>query len=218
MTVRIDVISDVVCPWCYIGKRRLAQALQLYRDGADPAPQVEVVWHPFQLNPQLPLQGVERSQYLALKFGARAPEIYSRVAAVGRSVGIDFAFEGIVRQPNTVPAHQLIDWARSRGKQDEMVEALFRGYFLEGVDLTQFDNLVELARRAGLDREAARACLDDDAQRQAVLTADGQARTLGVSGVPFFIFDQRLAVSGAQAADVLLGALMKASAEPVAQG
>ena len=218
MTLRIDVISDVVCPWCFIGKRRLAHALELFDDGADTEPRVEVVWHPFQLNPQLPLQGVERSEYLALKFGARAPEIYSRVAAVGRSVGIDFAFERIVRQPNTAPAHQLIDLARQQGKQDEMVETLFRGYFLEGIDLTQSDKLVALACRAGLDGEAARACLDDDAQRQAVLAEDAEARALGVSGVPFFIFDRRLAVSGAQEPDVLLRALREAAAEPLAQG
>jgi len=217
MTLTIDVISDVVCPWCFIGKRRLEQALKLFDEGADTKPPVEVVWHPFQLNPQLPLEGVERSEYLALKFGARAPQIYARVAAVGRGVGIDFAFERIVRQPNTVPAHQLIDLARQHGKQDEMVETLFRGYFLEGVDLTQSHQLAALACQAGLDGEATRACLGDDAQRQAVLAQDAEARALGVSGVPFFIFDGRLAISGAQEPDVLLRALREAAAEPVAQ-
>jgi predicted DsbA family dithiol-disulfide isomerase len=217
MTLRIDVISDVVCPWCFIGKRRLEQALKLFDEGADAEPRVEVAWHPFQLNPQLPLQGVERSEYLALKFGTRAPQIYARVAGVGRSVGIDFAFERIVRQPNTVPAHQLIDLARRYGKQDEMVETLFRGYFLEGVDLTQSDQLVSLASRAGLDDEIARACLGDDAQRQAVLAQDAHARALGVSGVPFFIFEGRLAVSGAQEPDILLRTLREAAAEPVSQ-
>ena len=121
MTVRIDVISDVVCPWCFIGKRRLERALELLRQSGQEATEVEVVWHPFQLNPQLPPQGVERSRYVAEKFGARAHEIYGRVAAVGRSVGIDFAFERIVRQPNTAPAHQLVDLALAHGRQDEMV-------------------------------------------------------------------------------------------------
>jgi predicted DsbA family dithiol-disulfide isomerase len=218
MTVRIDVISDIVCPWCFIGKRRLTRALELLRDSADDAPQVQVLWHPFQLNPNLPSAGMDRNEYLALKFGSRAPGIYARVAAVGRSVGIDFAFERVVRQPNTAPAHQLIDLARLHGKQDDMVETLFRGYFLEGVDLTQTDNLIALARRAGLDGEAARACLADDALRQAVVAQDGQARALGASGVPFFIFGQRLAVSGAQEPEVLLRALTEAAAEPVAQG
>src|SRR5206468_2867203 len=131
--------------------------------------QLEVVWHPFQLNPQLPLQGIARSEYLARKFGSRAEDIYARVTGVGRDVGIEFAFERIVRQPNTVPAHQLIGRAQLHGRQDEMVESLFRGYFLEGVDLTQTDELIGLARRAGLKDEVARACLGDDVQRQAVL-------------------------------------------------
>jgi predicted DsbA family dithiol-disulfide isomerase len=218
MTVRIDVISDVVCPWCYIGKRRLEQALELFRGNVDRTPELEVVWHPFQLNPQLPLQGIARSEYLARKFGSRADDIYARVTTVGHSVGIDFAFERIVRQPNTVPAHQLIGLAQLQGRQDEIVESLFRGYFLEGVDLTQTDNLIELAHRAGLEDGAARACLNDDAQRQAVLAGDERARALGVSGVPFFIFDQRLAVSGAQEPQVLLRALSEAAAEPAVQG
>ena len=220
MTIRIDVISDVVCPWCYIGKRRLAEALELFRGSADPTPklELEVVWHPFQLNPQLPLQGIARSEYLTRKFGSRSEDIYARVTGAGRSVGIEFAFERIVRQPNTAPAHQLIALAQLHGRQDEMVEILFRGYFLEGADLTQTDHLVELARRAGLEGEAAWACLDDDAQRQAVLAEDKQGRALGVNGVPFFIFDQRLAVSGAQEPQVLLRTLRDAVAEPVAEG
>ena len=217
MTVRVDVISDVVCPWCYIGKRRLAQAVELFRESVGQTPELEVVWHPFQLNPQLPLQGIARSEYLARKFGSRAEDIYTRVSGVGRGVGINFAFERIVRQPNTVPAHQLIGLAQLHERQDEMVETLFRGYFLEGADLAQTDALVELARRAGLENEAARACLNDDAQRQAVLAEDEQARALGVSGVPFFIFDRRLAVSGAQEPQVLLRALREAAAETVDQ-
>ena len=218
MTVQVDVISDVVCPWCYIGKRRLAQAVELFRGSAGQTPELEVEWHPFQLNPQLPPQGLARSDYLARKFGSRAEDIYTRVSGVGRSVGIEFAFERIVRQPNTVAAHQLIGLAQLHGRQDEMLETLFRGYFLEGADLTQTDALVELARRAGFEDEAARACLNDDAQRQAVLAEDERARALGVSGVPFFIFDQRLAVSGAQEAQVLLRALREAAAEPAGQG
>jgi predicted DsbA family dithiol-disulfide isomerase len=219
MSVRIDVISDVVCPWCYIGKRRLEQALELFRGSVGETLEVEVVWHPFQLNPQLPLQGITRSEYLGRKFGSRADDIYARVTAVGHSVGIDFAFERIVRQPNTVPAHQLIGFAHLHGRQDEMVESLFRGYFLDGADLTHADDLIELARRAGLEHEAARACLNDAARRQSVRAQDEQARALGVSGVPFFIYDQRLAVSGAQEPPVLLRALREAAAaEPVAQG
>ncbi len=220
MTVRIDVISDVVCPWCLIGKRRLERALELLRQGSQQAPQVEVVWHPFQLNPHLPLEGMARSEYLAQKFGSRAQDIYGRVTAAGRSVGIEFGFDRIVRQPNTVPAHQLIALAQVRGAQDRMVETLFRAYFMDGVDLTQTANLLTLAERAGLDRAEAGVCLEDDAQRQAVQAADAQSRSLGVSGVPFFIFDQRIAVSGAQEPEVLLRALSESQAvrEPAEQG
>ena len=208
MTLRIDVISDVVCPWCYIGKRRLERALELFDGGGEPS--VQVQWLPFELNPQLPPDGVARSDYVARKFGARAKDIYARVGEVGRSVGIEFAFDRIARQPNTVAAHQLIALAGQHAKQDEMVEMLFRSYFLEGVDLTRPDNLVALARQAGLDAEAASACLGDAAQRQAVLSDESHAHALGVSGVPFFIFGGKLAVSGAQEPEVLAGAMAQA--------
>ena len=218
MTLRIDVISDVVCPWCYIGKRRLERALELFDGGGEGEPAVEVQWLPFQLNPQLPADGVERSEYVARKFGARAKDIYARVADVGRSVGIEFAFDRISRQPNTVPAHQLIALAGLHAKQDEMVESLFRAYFLEGVDLTRLDNLVALARQVGVDGEAASACLSDAAQRQTVLADESRAHALGVSGVPFFIFNRRLAVSGAQEPEILVRAMREAAQEPAAQG
>jgi predicted DsbA family dithiol-disulfide isomerase len=217
MAVRIDVISDVVCPWCFIGKRRLEQAVRLLRERSADATEVEIVWHPFQLNPDLPAEGIERSEYIARKFGSRAQDIYGRVSGVGRSVGIDFAFDRIVRQPNTVAAHQLIALAQDEGRQEEIVETLFQAYFLEGVDLTRTDNLLALAERAGMRREAARLGLEDDARRQAVAAADHEARALGVSGVPFFIFDRRLAVSGAQEPEVLVRAISEAL-EPAEHG
>jgi predicted DsbA family dithiol-disulfide isomerase len=213
MTLRIEVISDVVCPWCFIGKRRLEHALQLLtQDGFEPQA-IDVVWRPFQLNPQLPREGMPRAQYVAAKFGGRADEIYARVAGVGHSVGIDFAFERIARQPNTIAAHQLIDLAREEAVQDQMVESLFRGYFLEGKDLTQVPILIELAQQAGIDGERARSLLDDDAQRQAVVEKDEEARELGVAGVPFFVFGGQIAVSGAQEPQVLARAFKQAAAE-----
>jgi predicted DsbA family dithiol-disulfide isomerase len=205
MPVQIEVISDVVCPWCFIGKRRLEQALARLEC------EVAVAWRPFQLNPTLPDEGMERELYVQRKFGAAGPGVYARVAAVGASVGIDFAFERIVRQPNTVAAHQLIALASPGAQQDTMVETLFRAYFLEGIDLTRRANLVALAGQAGLDPAAAQACLDDPAARRAVEDADRQARSLGVEGVPFFIFDRRLAVSGAQDPGVLVQAIERAA-------
>jgi predicted DsbA family dithiol-disulfide isomerase len=205
MAVQIEIISDVVCPWCYIGKRRLEAALS--RAGA----QVEVTWRPFQLNPGLPQEGMEREAYVRRKFGAAGPGLYARVGAVGAAVGIPFAFERIARQPNTLAAHQLIALAAPGAQQDAMVETLFRAYFLEGADLTSHSVLTALAARAGLDPTAAQACLEDEAARQAVVEADGAARDLGVEGVPFFIFGRRLAVSGAQEPEVLVQAIERAA-------
>ncbi|MEO8627954.1 MAG: DsbA family oxidoreductase [Betaproteobacteria bacterium] len=210
MTVSVEVVSDVVCPWCYIGKRRLEQALELLAS-EEPGLAVDVVWSPFQLNPQLPAEGIARTAYLAQKFGAGAPQVYERVSEAGRSVGIDFAFDRIVRQPNTVPAHQLIDLARKADRQDAMVETLFRAYFLDGKDLSQTDNLVALAQAAGLDGDAAREALRDAGHRKVIIEQDEQARALGVSGVPFFIFARQLAVSGAQEAAVLVRAMREAA-------
>jgi predicted DsbA family dithiol-disulfide isomerase len=214
MSVHIDVISDVVCPWCYIGKRRLEQALQSLR-AAQAAPAVEVAWRPFQLNPDLPDAGLDRAEYLRRKFAGQAGQIYARVSAAGESVGIPFAFDRITRQPNSAAAHQLIACAAAQGRQDAMVEALFRGYFLEGADLTRRERLLQLAEAAGVDADAASAWLDDERRRQEVLDADREARELGVQGVPFFVFNRRLAVSGAQDAETLLRAIRRASDEPV---
>jgi predicted DsbA family dithiol-disulfide isomerase len=210
VTLRIDVISDVVCPWCFIGKRRLEQALQLLAEDGAETQAVEVVWRPFQLNPQLPREGISRAEYVAAKFGGRAEQIYTRVADAGRTAGIEFAFDRIARQPNTSAAHQLIDLARGAGVQDAMVESLFRGYFLEGKDLTQKPVLVDMAQQAGLDAVGARACLEDEAHRQAIVEQDEEARELGVTGVPFFVFGGQLAVSGAQEAHVLVRAFKEA--------
>jgi predicted DsbA family dithiol-disulfide isomerase len=213
MAVQIEVISDVVCPWCYIGKRRLEAALQTLRQRGG-APEVEVTWLPFQLNPDMPDDGIDRAEYLRRKFGGDAAQIYQRVSAVGESVGIPFDFARVQRQPNTLAAHQLIALARAQGSQDAMVERLFRAYFLEGADLTREDVLVQLAAEAALDPQAARADLRDAARRNAVRDEDASARSMGVEGVPFFVFDRRLAVSGAHEPEVLIQAIERAAQAP----
>jgi len=210
MAVQIEVISDVVCPWCYIGKRRLEAALQALRQRGG-APEVEVTWLPFQLNPDMPDDGIDRAEYLRRKFGGDATQIYQRVSAVGQSVGIPFDFARVQRQPNTLAAHQLIALARAHGSQDAIVERLFRAYFLEGADLTREDVLVQLAVEVGLDAQAARAELRDAARRNAVRDEDASARSMGVEGVPFFVFDRRLAVSGAHEPEVLIQAIERAA-------
>ncbi len=206
-TQTIDVVSDVACPWCYIGKRRLEAALSLRRD---PGP-VKVRWHAFQLNPDLPLGGMDRRTYLTEKFGGpeRIRETHTRVAAVGQEVGIWFDFERIERQPNTLNAHQLIGWAQKLdpAKASLLVERLFRAYFVEGVDIGNIGELVRLAGDVQLDRYRANSMLAAGEGRAQVIAADQRARSLGVEGVPLFIFNQRLAVSGAQPVKVLLDAL-----------
>ena len=165
-------------------------------------------WLPFQLNPDLPQSGMPRREYIERKWGpGRGPEVYSRVAAAGRTAGIPFAFDNIAVQPNTLDAHRLLTYAERHGVQDEMAEVLFKAYFIEGVNLTDGDALADAAARAGLDREAAKRYLQSDEDRDVVAQADVEARSAGVGGVPFFIFNRRIGVSGAQESDVLLQAM-----------
>ena len=168
-------------------------------------------WLPFQLNPDLPASGMPRREYIERKWGrGRGSEVYSRVAAAGRSVDLPFAFDNISVQPNTLDAHRLLGYADRNAKQDAVAEALFKAYFIEGADLTQRETLADLAARAGLDRDAALRYLESDEDRDEVLQADVEARRAGVNGVPFFIFNRRVGVSGAQEADVLLEAMEQA--------
>ncbi len=214
--MNIDIISDVVCPWCYIGKRQIEAALALYAQQNPGADKPHVTWRPFQLNPQLPAEGMSRQDYVVQKFGAaRAKDIYARVAAVGAEHGIAFAFDKIARQPNTVAVHSLIALAGAAGPrtvdlQSRVKEAFLHAYFLDGVDLTKTENLVAIATAAGLDRAKVEQCLADPQSRQAVEQEDQRARAIGVEGVPFFIFNGKLAVSGAQGPAALLDAMRQA--------
>ena len=213
--MNIDIISDVVCPWCYIGKRQIEAALALYAQQNPGADQPRVTWRPFQLNPQLPAEGMSREDYVVQKFGAaRSKDTYARVAAVGAEYGIAFAFDRIARQPNTVAVHSLIALAaagpQADGLQDRVKEAFLYAYFLDGVDLTKTENLVAIATAAGLDRAKVEQCLADPKSRQAVEQEDQRARAIGVEGVPFFIFNGKLAVSGAQGPEALLDAMRQA--------
>ncbi len=197
--MHIDIVSDVICPWCFIGKRRLERALTL-RPDLD----VETTWRPFQLNPDMPKEGMERQSYLTSKFGsaARAGHIYAEIAKAGAHEGIDFAFDRIARTPNTVDAHRLIRFAGEHSVQDTVAELLFRRYFLDGVNLGDHDRLAEIGAEAGLDAEAVREHLASDHGVDAVRLEDLHARRLGISGVPCFIIDRRYAISGAQSPKV----------------
>ena len=199
ITVPIDVLSDVVCPWCFIGKRRLEAALAMLRSTR---PEIDAVvsWHPFQLNPQLPREGADRRSHREAKFGgaAQVEAIDARLAAVGASSGIEFRFDAIVRQPNTFDAHRLVSWAQSQADAGPLVERLFEAFFVAGRDVGDRAELAQIAAEAGLDRAAAASMLDSDAFADRVAATESRARELGVGGVPFFIINERVAVSGAQ--------------------
>lgn len=167
-------------------------------------------WLPFQLNPDVPDEGIPRQEYLERKFGPGHAQNYARVAGVGREAGIEFAFHRITVQPNTLNAHRLILYGAKQGREDAVAEQLFRAYFLEGADLTNQAALTSVGEHAGLDRAALAAYLASEDGREEVLRADLEARQAGINGVPFFIFNHRTAVSGAQAPDTLLQAMLKA--------
>ena len=204
----IDIVSDVVCPWCYIGKRNLEAALARLPDS-----KVEVRWHPYQLDATIPPEGIARRTYLERKFGARVDEIYTRVAAAGRQAGLDFAFDRIERSPNTLDAHRLIRWSQSLGKQDETVERLFRAFFIEGRDIGSREVLIEAASEVGMELDVVARLLAGDADTEAVREEIATAQRLGVSGVPFFIFAGRFGMPGAQPPEVLASAISKAANE-----
>jgi predicted DsbA family dithiol-disulfide isomerase len=202
----IDVISDVICPWCLIGKRRLEKAL-----GNRPA---VVRWHPFQLNPDMPREGIERRAYRIRKFGSweRSLELDARVTAAGQGEGIVFNFDKIARTPNTLDAHRIIWLAGERGVQDAVVEALFLAYFTDGRDLSERKTLAEIAAEAGLDGADVDGLLAGDGGLDLVRAGEEQARRLGVTGVPFIVANGRVALSGAQPPELFLQAFEQAGA------
>jgi predicted DsbA family dithiol-disulfide isomerase len=196
MAISVDVISDVICPWCFIGKRRLEKAIAaLDRPGA-----VRVRWLPFQLNPRMPKEGMSRKDYRTKKFGSweHSLELDAKIVAVGESEGIHFAFDRTERTPNTVDAHRLIWLADQEGVQDAVVEALFRAYFTEGRDIRNRQPLIDVVVEAGLDRKRADALLDGDDGMQAIKEAEEKTRQFRVDGVPFFIVNDKITLSGAQ--------------------
>jgi len=201
--LRVDVVSDVICPWCFVGKRRLEAALRGLPDRVE----AQVVWHPFELNPDMPRDGIDRRAYRQAKFGSleTSRELDARLTAVGLSAGIPFAFDRIRRTPNTFEAHRLIWMAQQTSVQEPVVECLFRKYFLEGEDVGQRATLVDVAIASGLGRDQAERFLDGDDGVAAVRHAEAEARTLGIHGVPYFIINGKYAISGAQSAEVFVG-------------
>jgi predicted DsbA family dithiol-disulfide isomerase len=198
--LRIDIIYDTVCPWCYIGKRRLERALRLR-----PGVEATTRWRPFLLNPEMPPDGIDRTAYLIKKFGseARVRRIYGAIADAGQSVEIDFAFERIGQTPNSVDSHRLVHFADGQDKADAAVEALFLTYFVNGQDIGNMDVLLDIGKNLGLDAGALGTYLDGDTDVAMVLDENARAHRMGINGVPSFIFDDEYAISGAQSPEVL---------------
>lgn len=209
MNLTIDVVSDVICPWCYIGKRRLEKAIAV----ADGRYHVKVHWHPFQLNPAMPKEGISRREYRTRKFGSweRSLELDSKVVAVGESEGIHFAFDKAERTPNTVDAHRVIWLAEQHRCQDAVVESLFRAYFTQGKDIGNRQTLVDVVAAAGLNRKAAEAMLNSNDAMEAISSGREVSQRHQVDGVPFFIINNTIQLSGAQAPETFLDAFKLAT-------
>ena len=197
----VDIVAYTICPWCFIGKFRMAGALA--QSGRN---DIMVAWRPFQLNPDMPAEGMSRDAYLTAKFGntERWQKFYGAIAETGQGEGIDFHFEKIGRTPNTLGSHRLVKTAAKLGQQDTVVEALFRGYFMDGRDIGNLEILADIAGEAGLDRDEAIAYLRSVEDRDEVAAADVYARRLGINGVPCFIVNRKYAVSGAQPPEAFL--------------
>ena len=197
--MKIDIISDTICPWCFIGKRRLEQALKT-RPQAD----LEISWQPFQLNPDMPADGMEREAYLAAKFSGRdrAGRAYQTIAQAGGERGINFRFDRIRRTPNTVNSHRLIHRAGKKGVHDDVVEALFRVYFQDGRDIGDTEVLADVAAGAGLERDDILDYLRSDEDAAYIRVEDDRVRLQGVNSVPCFVIEDKYAVSGAQSPEV----------------
>lgn len=193
--IRLEIFSDPVCPWCYIGKAHLDRAL-----GARTDQPFLIEWHPFQLNPEMPPGGMDRAAYLEAKFGGkeRAAQIYARVEEAAREAGLAIDFGKIPRIPNTLDAHRVIHWAGLEGRQTPVKAALLRAYWCEGRDIGDHATLAGIAGECGLDRAAIARLLAGDTDRAAIVARDAHARERGVNAVPTFVIANRYVVSGAQ--------------------
>ncbi len=195
-----------MCPWCYVGKRRLEKAI-----AARPDAKFDIRWRPFQLDPTIPPEGVDRKAYLKKKFGDNAGgEMYDNLKRAGETEGIPFAFQDIEVSPNTLNAHRIIKWAATANVQDDVVEALFKGYFVEGANLAKKSYLGEVAEAAGMEREVVDRLLAGDADLEMVREEIALAQRMGVTGVPCFILANKLVVMGAQDSSVLIQAIDQA--------
>ena len=197
--VKLDILSDPICPWCYIGKAHLDRALTKAPDHP-----FEIEWHPFQLNPDMPAGGMDRREYLETKFGGKenAVRVYGQIADAAEAAGLEIDFAAIQKTPNTMDAHRMIHWAGLEGRQTAMVSSLFKAYFTEGRDIGDRNVLLEIAASVGLDLEMITRLLDGDADYSDIAERDAHARARGVTGVPTHIIASQHVLPGAQQPDL----------------
>jgi len=209
--IHLDVISDPICPWCFIGKTRLEKALEKY-----PEPIFDIEWHPYMLNPDMPPEGMDRRAYLEQKFGGRegAASVYGQIADAARETGIDIDFDAIQRTPSTLDAHRLIHWAGIEGVQNAVVDGLFRAYFQQGKDISDPAVLSEVAAQAGMDAQVVTRLLAQDVDREGIRQRAALVRERGVQGVPCFIIDNSRVVQGAHPAETWVQLIDQMTAPP----
>ena len=205
--MQIDIVSDTVCPWCFVGKRRIGRAMAMR-----PNVKFDVFWRPYRLDPTIPREGVDRRAYLKAKFGdsPRSSAMGDAIRSEGAGEGIEFAFDKIAKTPNTLDSHRLVRWAAGAGVQDDMVERLFQAYFIDGRDVGDPAVLSAIATEAGMDGDLVATLLAGDADLAEVEREAGLASEMGISGVPTFIFDSKFMISGAREAELLVRVIDKA--------
>ena len=209
ITVKIGVVSDVVCPWCYIGKRRLEKAMAITADRFA----FDVEYFPFELNPHMPEEGNNYREYLCRKFGSEAKfhELNEHVKGVAAREGLDFRMEVQQTVPNTRNAHRILMFAREEDKQMEVAEGFFHAYFTEGKDLSRTETIIDIAVKAGLDREKVTFLIGSNTGKMEIEMAEKELSDLGITSVPLFIIDDRLAISGAQSVETFTEAFKEAA-------
>ena len=207
--ISIDVVSDVICPWCFLGKRRLDKALELIPDI-----KAEISFRPFFLDPTIPPAGLGRHEYMAAKFGEeRLKTIHDPLIKAGKEDGVPYHFDKITRTPNTMDAHRLLRWAKIEGKQPEIAEALFMAYWSDGLDVGDHKVLADIAAAHGMSRENVLKALGTNQDKNEILAETQQAQQMGVTGVPTYIINRKYGVVGAQSAELLAEQIKKAAAE-----
>ena len=204
-SLRIEIYSDLICPWCYIGRHRLQAALANLDEEVKP----EIHWLPFQLNPNMPKTGLDRRAYRSAKFGSweRSQEMDRHVAETGKSLGLEFNYDRVLVTPNTLAGHRLLWWTGERGEQDALADKLFHAYFSEGRDVGNLEVLAGIAGKIGLPIQDVRRFLKSDSGRDEVLKAEAEGRRRGLNAVPFFVLNGTAALSGAQSPEIFVAAI-----------